>query len=304
MSHHILYKSQFVKLKNGTVIPMILGGDNNVTERNRYGIEVRSRSWSSYASWIGGQYTVPAENVIKDIEKMIQEEKDRCKTDAWRIEQGDTAEKVEKAFGYYTGLALKAHGCGDLSADKFRSFFRRGLKNAKTIEELDKIGINLMFTHYHWSSFKYSIDPPAKRCIRTEAEFKAIHDEYMKWKAECIVTDDGSRDEAPHVYLHFTPGWERIDDILRSLKPERTEKPKKDIQVDHFFTLRNEQGYLVRYTSRGYKYAHYLCSRVKIFETEKQAEVFRQKLVNSGKHLSETWKVQRIDQKTTIRKAA
>lgn len=69
MGYSILYNWQFIRSKEG-ITPVILCGENNVTELRRTGagrtIEVRARDWDCLFNMIG----VPEEDIIKEAESL------------------------------------------------------------------------------------------------------------------------------------------------------------------------------------------------------------------------------------------
>lgn len=306
MSYTILYAKQFVKLSNGNIIPMMLAGSNNCYTTSRSGKEIRSRDWQVMTYHTEGKFDSPAAALLANVEKEIQSLKNKCGRDEWYIKEGYTPEQIEKNFGWYSSLAIGSAGTGATSADKYRSFFRSGVKNAVSIETLAKIGVTLRVYSYKWHTDSYTVPPPSQEYIRTEEEYYAVIAAWQQWRQTArTVNEAGNQSEdIPSVYLVLSPNdHEAVLDLLERLKVKKEKKPQQNVTVNGFYVLRNSSGFLVKYVRRGFRYAYSMCSSVKAFQTEAEAEKFRAKLVREGKHMADTWKVVPMEGQRTFRKA-
>ena len=142
MSYTILYRTLFLKLNDGTYIPFIEMGSNNVYE-STFGTkricQRRARDWNkpNTKEWFGhtkDQLTMTEPEIIAGVEHIIDERKkanvnwlknpyDKNCNEYW------TEEEVEKKFGYFSGLAVNGHW-DKLTAQKLRNFFKKGIRQA------------------------------------------------------------------------------------------------------------------------------------------------------------------------------
>ncbi len=305
MSYDIFYDKQFVRLnKTGEIIPMVCGGSNNCFDVDGRGHSGRrSRDWQIYRNFITDDdkerpttFSAMPEAILSLVEKDIRRYKDKVETDEWYIEQKYTKEDIEKSFGYYASLAIGGH-TSTTSAGKLRTFFSGGIRHAKTIEELDALGINLEFRSWSWDG-KFS-NPEPDTIIRTEAEYFEALEIWKKWREETVTYRDGQPTQhKPSIYLGFSPSEKAVTAKLRDfrwrLRTKRVNE-KKSVTAPFYFVLGNEFGYLVRYTRHGFKYGGVPRSG-KPFRTEAQAESFRKKLVARNAYKAEAWKVKRVDE--------
>lgn len=123
MSYSIIYERQFIKIEidgNNGYIPLVLVGSNNCIEPSRYGRSRRARDWTTICvnhSDFYERYKIPV--VLEDeldgyIEKYIDDSDD----------------------GYYF-----KYNNNFVRNDGFRRFWKNGIKQAKTIDEINSMRI-------------------------------------------------------------------------------------------------------------------------------------------------------------------
>ena len=142
MSHTILYRSLFVKLRSGKYLPIVESGDNNVYEYNN---RRRARSWQNDGSlyiFSNRHYDLTADEIMAGIENMINDDKKRYVgqlTDRYDKECTTryTEEDVERDYSYFSGLTLSSCGNKWASANQIRNFFKRAIENAVDADEVD-----------------------------------------------------------------------------------------------------------------------------------------------------------------------
>ena len=283
MSYEIFYGKQFVNLrKTGEVIPMLLAGSNNCFEIGLGGRNGRrSRSWESDRYYnrkgkLSEKPDVILDNLDAELRKII------------RRHRGDNEARpadIKKRFGYYASLVVGSGHCGGTSWDKYRGVYANGIKSAMTVEQLDKLGVNLIFHAGYMSENGY----PASVPLKTEREYFAELKKWREWQ------DQGKRS----FYLSFSPSDDtRVVELIRRSK-RKAPREKAKVEQDHYFVLRNSNGNLTRYTSRGYRYS-YSQTGGKRFRTEVDAEKRRKQLVDNERHQANTWKVERVDGPSTF----
>lgn len=128
MSYSIFYRSMFLKMQDGTFIPFIESGDNNVwVSPHRRARDWCACRWFSESSDLKEKYSLTRDDILCSAEDIV------CVT----IEKhagGTLSEKmVMKDFGYYSGI----HVSGTANtAGNFLGCFRAGFRNAITWDEL------------------------------------------------------------------------------------------------------------------------------------------------------------------------
>lgn len=278
MSYDIIYNKQFVKLrKTGEVIPMLLAGSSNCFEIGYNGRNGRrTRSWDSLRYYNRrGKVSEKPEIILRKLDAELNR--------YIRNHRGDKEAKpahIRNHFGYYAAIVVGSGRCYDTSWPLYRSQFINGIKNALTIEELDKLGVNL---------YIYSIDEspngkPAPVDIKTEREYFTEIKKWQEWQATARKM----------FYLSFHPS--NTDRVLEKLRAPKRKPPREKIRIEqeHYFVLTDGYCGLLKYTSRGYRYSLSKSSG-KRFRTEKEAETYRQQLVNKGRYKADIWKVDRVD---------
>ena len=286
MSYDIFYNKQFVNIrKTGEVIPMLLAGSNNCYEigvGRRNGR--RSRSWESDRYYNRkGKISDKPEFILKQLDaelrKMIRKHREREDSEA-------TPKDIRERFGYYAAIVVGSGNCGGTSWDKYRGVYANGIKNALTVEQLDKLGVNLVFHAGYNSENGY----PASIPITKEREYFTELKKWREWKGQ----------NGHSFYLSFSPSdTDRVVERIRASK-RKEPREKTTIEQDHYFVLRNSNGNLTKYTGRGYRYS-YSQTGGKQFRTEQDAEKRRKQLVDNERHQADTWKVEKVEGKAFFR---
>lgn len=302
MSYSIFYKTQYIKLDGNRIIPMFLAGDSNCWTVGPH--PKRARDWQIFSYLLSNsksKFFTTEEEIISavdaDIENTLATKSGFDKYDKVMVTRKEVAER----YGWYTSLAIGG-STHFLTAKKYRNFVINGIKNALTIEQLDEIGINLEFFHYLNPNICLSIPEPNNGVVRTEAEFFKELESWETWAKNCkAVTKDGEIKEVGFT-LDFDGNECWTTEKLKRLRSERRRanaKPTSYVEVDHYFVLRNEMGYLIRYTRFGYKYAYHPGYGNKKFQFKKEAERYTKTLEKKGK--AETWKIEKIEKPTTFK---
>lgn len=281
MSYDIIYAKQFVKLrKTGEVIPMLLAGSSNCFEiglGRRNGR--RTRSWDSMRYYNRkGKISEKPEVILKKLNAELN--------GIIRRHRGSKEDKpadIRSHFGYYASIVVGSGHCGGTSWPLYRSQFANGIRNALTIEELDKLGVNLYIYFYSYNGDSPN-GKPATVDIKTERQYFIEIKKWREWQANA----------GKMFYLSFHPS--NTDSVLKRLRDSRRKPPREKTRVeqDHYFVLTDGHYALIKYTSRGYRYSYYKTSG-KRFRTEEIAEKYRRQLVDKRRHRADIWKVERID---------
>jgi len=278
MSYDIIYGKQFVNLrKTGEVIPILLAGPSNCFE-----IGVGGRNGRRVRSWDSDRY-YNGKGKISERPAVILNKLDAELRKIIRNHQGDKEARpadIRKRFGYYVAMVVGSGHCGGTSWNRYRSVYANGIRSALTIEELDKLNINLVFEAGYGSQNSYPPTVP----IKTEREYFSELKKWRDWRA------NGGRSFS----LSFIPS--NTDTVLERLRASKRKAPREKTRVeqDHYFVLTDGHNNLVKYTSRGYRYS-YSNSGGKHFMTEKDAEKYRKQLVANRRHNADIWKVKRVD---------
>lgn len=308
MSYQIYYDKQFVKLGN-QYIPMSLDGSNNCYETHN-GYERRERNWNCrdyYFKSLGlGQFFATSEIIFSSLNQWIEKQV-KSSLDSEYREPHENEEYIKKHWGYYTGESFGG-GCSALSLDQYLNWWKSGIKNAMTIEQLDNIGVHLEFSCFQWHSYSYSLPVPQTNIIKTEEQFYIELKVWQDWAKECLITED-AKTFHPTIYLHFA--GHSSDNVTNALKRYRSAnrkiviREKKDVEVNEYFVLGNKSGFLIKYTSRGFKYSYdrdaYYNKR---FRTEKEAEKYKLDLIKKRRHLAQDWIVTKVIGKITFKIAS
>ena len=279
MSYDIFYNKQFVQLrKTGEVIPMLLAGSNNC-----YEIGLGGRNGRRTRSWESDRY-YNRKGKLSEKPDIILSKLDAELRKILRRHRGDKEAKpadIRKHFGYYSSMVVGSGHCGGTSFDQYRGVYANGIRNSMTVEQLDQLGVNLVFHAGYNSEDGY----PASVPLKTEREYFAELKKWREWQGQ----------NGRYFYLTFNPSsTDRVLERLRASR-RRTPREKTRVEQDHYFVLTDGYNNLVKYTSRGYRYS-YSKSGGKQYRTEELAEKFRQMLVDKGRHQAESWKVERVDQ--------
>lgn len=286
MSYEIFYNKQFVRLrKTGEVIPVILGGSNNCFDigyngRNRR----RARSWASDRFYnrkgkLSEKPDIILKNLDAQLRRIIRGQRGRGDSEA-------TPKDIKQHFGYYASLVVGGGHCAGTSWDRYRGVYANGIRSAMTVEQLDELGVNLIFYAGYGSEDGY----PARVPLKTEREYFLELKKWREWQGR----------NGRSFYLSFSPSDDaRVVELIRRSK-RKAPRERQEVEQDHFFVLGNSNGNLKRYTARGYRYS-YSQTGGKHFRTKQEAEKRRKRLVDEKRHQADTWEVVRVEGKAFFR---
>jgi hypothetical protein len=287
MSYSIIYNKQFIRVGDNQFIPMIEGGDNNCYEAYGSG-KKRARSWYNHTYLLNGKQYGTAEEILSNIDKLRE---DRIEWSKKYIEQhGDeeTWKYSDDNFGSHEGITFYGKKTTSVTFSQFKSFYKTGIKQALTIEELKEFGVEVGIHLYYWKEEDItSKGLEIKPRINFESTQHLI-DTIKEW-------EDYYGNKASF-YLHFDNDW-ALERIVKKRNEARKKnrKTKEIREVQEYYVLENNNGYFVRNTARGYKYSYYISSSTKKFLTEKEAVKFHEKMRNK-----DLFKIKKITSPTRI----
>jgi len=285
MSYEILYDKQFVKINENDVIPIECHGSNNCTETTYSGRERRERHWgvSTYAT--KGKNIIDKNELIENVNQIINDNvsKRMMEPKEWgKPESGHyDAEHIRKNYGYFSSLQIP----GGSTANNLLNWYKNGIKKALPIETLAEIGIVLRFTTYvsYYDKEPKDIEPLPDEYASTTDQIITI---LNKRKDYYKNTETGKGE-----YVTFSPSGQSLEMKLKRLrKIDRPKRERQNVSTNVFYTLCNDKGSLIKYTSRGYRYS-YNNEGGKRYLTRKDAEKKLSQIVKNGRHNSNTWEV-------------
>ncbi len=251
----------FIKMSDGTYIPLIESGDNNVwdVDRNR-----RARNWAS-CRWIHEseeqrtRFSLTEKEILDsvnlEIDRTLQRYVDREPAFGGAPY---TKEDVISDLGFFN--AIKVTGHPTTSAAQFAGFFKSGLKNAVTMEELRS---GLILSWYESSEDGNT----SKFCTDNARDEQELSKKWAEHLAKGTTPWIGLRENAAEY------AWDIAR--ARNRKPRKEPKPRRHSYVITF-KLRDSLRYLVKLTSRSVYHSNYVgeahkyASRKTIEETAKR----------------------------------
>lgn len=287
MSYDIFYRKQFVKVDDKHVIPMVEIGSNNVWEGDN---RRRARDWNN--TELGKAFNtiiVSNKQLMANLERIRQSEIDRTK------DRGENEEQyTDKRFGWFTGFALYGKHTSSTTYGNFKGFYQSGIDNAMTVEELMEQGISVSLypsPYAKEAAEKAGLEMKPRVCFATTEYMLAVVKEYTEYYKDsgvnlwCSLNGD-----------HNIDWLEKQRKIAR--KKVKVVRVKKE--VSEYYVIHTGEGYFIKNTKYGYKYAHYSDSYLnKRLVTEKQANSFLAKL--KKKHFkSDAFKVVKVEGKVLI----
>jgi hypothetical protein len=272
MSYDIIYNRQFIKVDENRVIPFLEMGSNNCYEASGNGRK-RARSWGNSFGFTNGKLIANNEDILKEIDNFEESTKQNCIENSERY--GEGWEYDPKRFGYHTGISFYGKSTRSTSFDAFKSYYKNGIKEAMTIEELWENDIRITLHVYRWLD-----EHITSKGLEIKPDVTFTSTQHMIDTINEYETYYGNKTT---LYLHCNGDW-----LIERMKKRNNRnkvanrKEKKRVEVNEYFVLRNDNGgYFVRNTARGYKYTFFASgSSVKSFMSEKQAESFKNKMRN------------------------
>lgn len=236
MSYEIVYSRQFLKIDE-KIIPLVLYGSNNCYEVTWKGKERRERSWNTM--YFGANTWI-----------------------------AQTEDKIMERINSYCNREYQEHFVrnGKWVDDKgLIRFFQNGIKNAKTIEELQE-------EYYFRGLCGYiSIWSDGNNSIENKTSIYSS-DDLRKFLTDAENRLD-NRTEKEKIYICLEYYNEKFESRV---KKER--KPKERL-TDYYAIKINGYSYLTKLTSRRIMYC-YLCDMTKQFKTENQAKKYIEKIAH------------------------
>lgn len=150
----------FIKMKDGTYIPTIESGDNNVWDCNnrRRSREWCSNRWRYETEEQKARFSLTEEEIMSNAQEFVDRKvKEYDGSEPTFGGEPHTKEQVLKDFFYFS--SVKISGASEQTASRFVGFFRSGIRNAVTMED-----VNVFLAWYDGeNSFK-------KKYVATEDE--------------------------------------------------------------------------------------------------------------------------------------
>jgi hypothetical protein len=216
MSYDIVYKRQFLRTSKGKIIPLVLMGCNNCTETHTTGKERRARDWS--AIYFNG------ENQMVD------------KT------ENEIMERLAKLIGGEYQQHFKIYGKW-IDDKGLISFFKNGIKTAKTLEELSEQYFNCNYLRSYVSIWGKEFSQ------RTENHMTVRNSEQLEKFLEIAQKQINNRKDYESVYVC-------IEYPLEDFEPKvEKEKKIKERLTDYYVVTISNMGYLIQTTSRRIRYS-------------------------------------------------
>ncbi len=267
MSYSILYNRQFVKVHDNLFIPMIQAGDNNVYESNRK----RARSWYNHRYVTGGSVWASRETIHGTIDRMREEaiKSNQANISNRLLDEGDAYD--DKRFGWHTGISLYGKHTSGTTFGMYRGFYTTGIERALTVEELMEKGVRLYMKIYFWSPEDITSKNKEIKSTVCFASTEHLVQTVKEW-------EEYYGEMADRISLYFYDDWD-LEKLLKSQTKKKTKK-KDYVETNSYFVLEGENGgngYFVKATARGYKYAHN-STGAKKFLTEKEASRFHNRM--------------------------
>lgn len=240
MSYEIVYNKQFLRI-DGKIIPLVLHGSSNCYEPLSNGRQRRERNWNPI--YIGSNKPIA-------------------------VTESDLMKKIESCCdgGEYQEHFMQN---GKWVDDKgLIRFYKNGIKNAKTIEELKEdyffYGIYGLFSV--WKGYNNTIE--------NRMEINSSDDLREFLEAAQNRLDNKTEKESIYICLNYYN-----EKFECRIKPERKAKER----LTDYFAIKvgNRDSYLVKQTSRRIRHT-ILCDMTKQFKTEKEANKYVEKLIDKG----------------------
>lgn len=181
MSHSILYRAMFIKLDDGTFIPMVEAGDNNVYESlspRRRAREWEALRWVFEDSEQKKRYSLTREEILRDaeyeVESLIKRHVGVSDLDGKLVTEAD----VRKNFFYFS--SIRVVGQSMTSASQFLNFIKSGFRNAVT---MDEVSGEMRFVWYDGPNHCHSAH------VNSEEELARVWNEHLDANSKHICLD-------------------------------------------------------------------------------------------------------------------
>ena len=288
MSYEIFYNKQFIKVDDQRVVPMIEIGSNNCYEASG-GNAKRARDWHNSTA-----FNKDCNVITTNADLLAELEKWRVSTfESAYVREGEepvTEAEFNKRFGWYAGLAMYGKHTTSTSYGMLLGFFKLGIKNAKTVEELAEKGVIFYLT-----VSSYCEDTAYKKGLEIKDRVAFTSTEQMI--AAIADYENYYRGTGVGYYISTYSGYE----IERMQKAERRAKKsalpeKKLIDVSEYYALKclTVTGYFIKQSRRKFRYA-FTPDGGKKFLSEKEATKYHKRMKNNDMFV-----VEKINGRVTV----
>jgi hypothetical protein len=266
MSYDILYRHQFIDLRDGRVVPMIEAGSSNCSDHSGPR-ERRARSWEAYMVSTGDR-VLPAAEVPVIVDGIIASALTRALDPACDWHEKSAADALAR-FGFWEGLAVGGNTPRNTSAQAFRGFFRSALKHAKPLEDIGPATVGISPYWKQEASMVPGEILPDIHC-RTTADLRAAIDTFQARYGNKFWT----------ITIYDTYLSAAINNrwiAARLEKQNKPARPKPEPRPDFYYIVLNGSMHFIRKTKYGFRYQHYLDNRnTRKFPTKTAAEKYAQ----------------------------
>lgn len=234
MSYEIVYNKQFIKIDD-KIIPLVLYGSNNCYTTSISGRDRRERSWNPM--YYGRNIMI-----------------------------ANTEEEIMNRINSFCGGQYEEHFVYNnkwVNDAGLIRFFKNGIKNAKTIEEL--------IEQYLISGLSGHLSVWNKLHNETENRTWISSSEDLRTFLTIAQTrlDNKTDDEEIYICLEY---------LVEKFEPRNKKHRTPKERLTNYYAIKvNGIGYLTKLTSRRIRYCS-LCSSTKQFKTEKEANKYVEKL--------------------------
>ena len=213
MSYSIFYRAMFIKLTDGTYIPMIESGDNNVWESNRR----RARDWNS-CRWAfetperKKRYSLTEHEIMAGAKYLVNEKmSEYVGKEAITSEDKYTIDDINRDFSYFSAIKINGHNL--TSVQTFLNFFKSGFRNSVTFKELRDYNCNVRLSWW-------------ENTINRSLSVSNEENLSIRWN-ECL-----QKGFIPHIGLGVN-----AEDVWQSMKLRNSVKVKPKVQKDEYYVV-------------------------------------------------------------------
>lgn len=273
MSYEIIYDKQFVKVED-KFIPMVLIGSSNLFEYSG----ARVRNWDNL--------TVKSDKILFTEEEMLEycdnlrqgiiDRNNERERNEWFDEYDD------KAFGYWSSIAIGGRSTANTTFGMFKGIFKTGVKKALTIEQLAEENVMVVVKNGYKS-----------KDVEVEDFYRVVstNEQLIEAIATCKKQFEGTKVSTT---IGFSGMYKESPKWIRRKYFPKVVKEKKIVEVDEYYTIKIDNDYLVNRTRRGYRYSTY--PWIKIAD-KKKAE---RKVKTLNKKYSQVHVLETVKQKITL----
>ena len=279
MSYEIIYDKQFIDLEDGNYLPFVLTGSNNTYDYNNR----RARSWWNWT------YFCKNNEPYNTLEGFL-EKCDRELANVINRHPDRPVDEIKSNWGPYTSLNCNKR----FTYGNYEGIFKTGVKNAVTIEELNRI-VNTSVYVCNEYLFKEELDL-LKKYDKKEREEKVNNPEEFYHKLEELKRYYSLDEKRIGIRARLNA----LDNESIAVKIRRHKRGNFKIitvkkSYDKYFTINVSGRYFVKLTRCGYRYS-YSDFYVKKFTSRKKAE----QMIDKIKRKSSDFKCKIIEHDSPI----